>query len=59
MIGLVWGSVWLVRALLAGLGLPLLIVLYQWAERARLFEHEPVVVPARHRGDRPTRFDAA
>jgi hypothetical protein len=55
----VLGSVWLVRALLAGLGLPLLVVVYQWAERARLFEHQPVLVPVRPRGARPSSFDAA
>ena len=61
MTGQVWASVWLVRALLVGLALPLLGVLYQWAERARLFEHEPVLVPVRPRrgGQRPGHFDAA
>jgi hypothetical protein len=59
MIGQAWESVWLVRIMLAGLGLPLLVVAYQWAQHARLFEHEPVLVPARHRGARPSRFDAA
>jgi hypothetical protein len=38
-------SVWLVRVLLAVLGLPLLAVAYQRAHDARLFEHEPAVVP--------------
>jgi hypothetical protein len=38
------GSEWLVRALFAGLGLPLLVVMYQWAQRAHLFEHEPTDV---------------
>ena len=59
MIGQALESVWLLRALLAGLGLPLLVVVYQRAERARLFEHEPALVPVRHGGDRPNRFDAA
>jgi len=58
MIGL-WDSVWLVRALLVGLGLPLLGVLYQWAAGSRLFEHQPVLVPVRARSDRPGHFDAA
>ncbi len=53
------GSIWLVRLLLVGLGLPLLAVVYQWAERARLFEHEPALVPVRPRGARPSSFDAA
>jgi hypothetical protein len=53
------GSVWLVRVLLVGLALPLLAALYQWADRARLFEHEPVLVPVRRRNPQPTRFDAA
>jgi hypothetical protein len=54
-----WGTIWLMRALLVGLGLPLLFVLYHWAERARLFEHAPALVPVRDRGPRPSRFDAA
>ena len=62
MIGPLGDSVWLVRALLVGLGLPLLVVIYQWADRARLFEHATVLVPARTRSprpSRPSRFDAA
>jgi hypothetical protein len=44
--------VWLVRALLLALGLPLLVVAYRWADAARLFEHEPAVVPVPGSGDK-------
>jgi hypothetical protein len=45
-------SVWMVRVLLAVLGLPLLFVVYDRAHEAGLFEHEPAVVPVPGSGDR-------